>query len=342
MTPSSKRPKKTSMHHLAGILSVAVPILVASPSRADVPFKLQPQLLSAEAYGETFSLVADLGEQGYVQAQIAFSNLGPGDHHGACRFMVIEGENKPWSAAKRFDRDEWRVEKDALKVGPCRLESGDTLQLTAPLDDGKIVLTLHAPAKAVAPPEHRIDLEDNFYEVEVLVPWAPATLSMHRKGAKSKTLTGFGYADHSRSTALPSRIARLWVRFRAMNPEQAQLLLLRFPEGKKPPKGWFWSTGTPNPSPIKQARIQRAREKRGGGKQNSRPWRAMVQTSNGAVQLRSQKLLKRHAPIEEYGFLGRIASAVIGNPVTYTFRGQIRMKGQPPVSGIMEVTVTDE
>ncbi|MEL7368508.1 MAG: hypothetical protein AAFN74_06330 [Myxococcota bacterium] len=325
------------MHRFAGTLIAAVHVLVAHPLRAEAQLKLEPQLLSAEAYGETYSLVADLGEQGYVQAQVAFSNLGPGDHHGACRFMVIETGKAPWSAAERFDRGEWKAEKSALRVGPCRLEAGETLRLTAPLDDAKIVLTLHAAARPVMPPEHRIDLDDGFYEVEVLVPWARATLSVLRKDAPERTLTGFGYADHSRSTAIPSRIARLWVRFRALDPERAQVLLLRFPAGRVPPKGWFWSTGSEAPLPIKRARIQRAR-----GKEKTRPWRAMVQTQAGVVQLQSKKLLKRHAPVEEYGLLGRIASAVIGNPVTYTFRGQIRMKGQPPVSGIMEVTVTDE
>ena len=316
---------------LSGIL-----FLAGTPAQAQTPPNLEPKLLSTESYGETFSLVADLDDGTYVQAQIAFSNIGPGDHHGACRFMIIRPGQPTWTAAQRFDRDEWRSAANVLRVGPCRLDAAEELKLVAPLDEGQIELTMHAPAKSIKPPERRVELADGFYEVDVLVPWAKATLTITRAG-KNHQLNGYGYADHSRSTALPNRIARLWVRFRALNAEQSQLLLLRFPAESGGAKGWYWSTKTNGPTPIRRAQTQRA-----PGKDRARPWRARIQTQDGLLQIRTTSLMHRYAPVEEYGFLGRIASTIVGNPVTYTFRGQIRRRGEAPVSGILEITIPDE
>ena len=316
---------------LAGLLTLA-----ALPAQTQARPLLEPKLLSTETYGETFSLVADLGERGYVQAQVAFSNLGPADHYAACRFMVIQPDKPTWSAAQRFDREQWRVDNNNLHVGPCHLEAADSLKLVAPLEGGTLALTLHERPKAVQPPQRRLDLDDGFYEVDVLVPWAKATLVLQRDG-KSREVTGFGYADHSRSTALPNRIARLWVRFRALDAERSQLLLLRFPAGNGAAKGWYWSAKTDGPAPIRRAQAQRA-----PGKDLARPWRARIQTQDELLQIRTTSLLNRHAPVEEYGFMGRIVSAIVGNPVTYTFRGQLRRKGEPPLSGILEVTIPDE
>lgn len=312
--------------------SAALSLLLTITTSAAAAPALQPKLEEAEAFGETYTLVVDLKSQGYLQAQLVISNLGPGTAKAACRFMMLG----PHAVSDELsvEREAWSFQaaSDTLKVGPCSLQaSGKGLVLNAPLKKAKLSITLPGAVTPVRPPDGRITAGDSFYEVAVLKPASAAEVTLTPAGGAPKKLSGFGYADHSRSTVLPSDIARRWVRFRALDPEHAQLLLIRYPPGRGGPISWRWDQGKKAPVALRGVKI---RKKAGN-------WELRVPGTPLGL-LRSGRLLKRSAPVEEHGLLGRIASAVVGNPVTYTYRAQLLRKGLPPIPGIMELTVVNE
>ena len=73
-------------------------------------------------------------------------------------------------------------------------------------------------------------------------------------------------------------------------------------------------------------------------------WQARFKGRGGEWRIRTGELLHRSAPVEERGaLLGSMLGAIIGNPVTYTFRGVLEERGSgAKVAGIVEVTLTDE
>ena len=58
-------------------------------------------------------------------------------------------------------------------------------------------------------------------------------------------------------------------------------------------------------------------------------------------RLRTTGFVYRSAPVEDLGFLGALVRPTVGSPVTYTHRAVLEREGQPPVSGLMEVTLEE-
>lgn len=316
---------------------------------------LAPTLLPDETYGETFTAVADLEGGAYVQVSLTISNLGPGDAHALCRFLVIEPRMKPWLAADRFDRAQWHADDGPaprLIIGPCSATAGKTLDITAALDGGQIHLVLDAPPSPVEPPEHRLPIGESFYESEILVPWARATLVVSRPGQPPRRLSGAGYADHSRSTALPSKIGRLWIRFRALGTPGALVLVRYPPQGE--PRGYAWSRGAAQPEALRHVKIGRRDPKaaraggdaarRGDDETNPAPeWRVLLETQPHATwKIGSKDLIYRDAPVESHGLIGPLLKSLIGNPVTYTYHAELEITGsKQPIPGILEAEIEE-
>jgi hypothetical protein len=221
-----------------------------------------------------------------------------------------------------LDRDEWRHEAgppSTLVMGRCRARAlPDALEVEAAAGGGRASLQLAAGPRAVRPPGGRVEVDGAFDEAEVLVPWADVRADIAVPGRPERlALPGRGHADHSRGTAMPKALARRWVRVRDLRG--GTLLIARSPADGGPPVGWRWTSGDEAPVPLG------AFEAEGEGD----TWRVALPDR----QWRTERLLFRHAPIEEQGFLGALVRPLVGNPVTRTFR---------TAEGLLEVTTVDE
>ncbi len=312
-----------------------IALLCATATSAEAADLFSPELIGAETFAETFTMNVDLGQGGYLQAQLAISNLGPGDGQGACRFLLIPRPGLEVSGAEKFDREQWAhdAQGPALKDGPCLLGiTGDDVVFEAPLKVGKLVATMKAAPKPVRPPERRVQSGDAFYETEILVPWASVVVQADLPKVERKRFVGYGMLDHSRSTTLPADLASRWVRFRVLDPDQARMFLVRYPPKGGPPKAWAWRAGQPAPRAVGRVRV--------GKKEGSEAprFRALAMVEGKTWKMTSGRLIHRYAPIEKHGMLGRIVGSVVGNPVTYTYVGHLEAPGEK-LTGLMEVTV---
>ena len=59
------------------------------------------------------------------------------------------------------------------------------------------------------------------------------------------------------------------------------------------------------------------------------------------LRVRSTDFVYRSAPVEELGLLGALVRPSVGSPVTYTHRAVLERAGQPPLTGLMEVTLEE-
>ncbi len=303
------------------------------PAAAFAKPVLEPKLMGDETFTESFVGIADMADGTYVLAQLGISNAGSGDGNGACRLLVIEKGKKPWTAEKIVKRKGWSYTggaKEKLQIDSCYLEVGDAMKIVAPLKGGTFELTLHADARKMRFDAHSAKAGSGFYQLEGLIPWAEATLKIGKKGQAVRTVKGYGYSDHSRANALPSKIAKNWVRFRSLSKD-AQLVLARIgPNGKA--SGFVKSQSGTN------ATINRTQLKKKG-----KDWQVMIGGQGGPWRLVSKALLHRNAPLEGRGMLGSMLGAVVGNPVTYTYRGVFESKKtKQRISGIIEIAISDE
>ena len=301
---------------------------------------LEPRLEKDELFAESFFALADLEDGTYVKVQLGISNAGPGDGKGLCRLTVIDAKAKSWSAQEIVEQGKWRWEHQPaprLTMGPCEAVVNDGLTVRAQVGGGTFEMKLEGdPAKAR---QHlsRVDVGDAFYELEVLLPWAPARVKLARPGEAPRELAGHGYSDHSRSTVLPSRLAERWVRFRALRGGDTRLLLVRFPAGGGAGQGWLWPEKVGQRGDVRDVDVQ----SRGPAK--AKEWRVLFEGAGGPWRITSTQLLERHAPVEEQGMLGAVVRKLIGNPVTYTYRAVLEDKAtRSKIPGIFEVTLANE
>ena len=215
--------RSTRAWRWAGLLLSAL-FLAAAPARGP----LSPSPVDDEFYGETFSAIADLEGGDYLLLQVAISNLGPGDRRGICRLLHVDPKGKSFTNGAHYDEDEWRHEPGRLTVGPCSMTAQDGLRFFTKVGEAKelaeVSLSLSRAPTPTTPPNNRVEVDGGFYEMELLVPNAPATAKISLPGAPTRTLKGHGFVTHSRATALPSKIAKRWVRFRALGPSSQAAL----------------------------------------------------------------------------------------------------------------------
>jgi hypothetical protein len=301
---------------------------------------LEPLPSANDNYGESFSFTVDLDDGSLITVGFSVTNLGPGSKNGVCRITVMRPGRKPWSPQVKVDSDEWSFDKanNMLKMGPCTLHSGTGTHISVPLGEGLVNISFADPIVAKAPPGSSIIVGNARYRHEVLLPFSPAKVSLKLPGAAAiEELTGGGYGDHSHSTVEPVKLARRWVRFRALRGDSNLLLLGR--EGHDGGFGpvYLWPSGG-QPQALQRFELRRTDEDPTNKKA---AWQAELNSGEGPLTLRSTSLLLRNAPVQDLGMLGGLVKSVVGSPVTYVMRAVLERPGQPALPGVMEVTLDE-
>jgi hypothetical protein len=300
---------------------------------------LKPLALGSDNYAESFSFVADLEDGGYVLLQLGVSNIGPGKGHGICRGLYVPSAGAKWNVSTLERNDGWRYDatRDRLEVGGCSAElAADATIVTVALDGGRAELRFGARPSSTMPPGADIKLGGGRHRTELWFTRAPVTLQLTLGDAAPKAIAGAGYADHAASDLDPLKLARSWVRFRALRRDAPVLLLARQPlEGDTWTPAWSWQKGAFTPLP-------RALLTREGEGEATRFVAELADASGKTWTARATRLLHRHAPVAELGGgIGRLLTPFVGSPVSYTFRGTLD-DGGGPIDGLFEVELGDE
>lgn len=314
------------------LLGALLAPLLASASGA----VFQPTPDKSGNYGESFTFSTDMDDGTFIQVQLSVTNLGPGSRTGICRATVKRPAEEPWTPSKRVGSGEWSYDaaEGVLRVGPCTLKATETGTLVeAPLDKGLVRLSFAEKPTPLSPEGSEVVVGEARYRHEVLVPFSEVEALVRRPGDKTpELLEGGGYGDHTRSTVAPSKLAKSWLRFRALRGERRLLLLAR--EGQNGGFGpiYVWEQGG-EPRTHERFALKRT------GKKKQTAWEATV--DGGAMTVRSSGLLLRSAPVEELGVLGGLVRPVVGSPVTYLMRGVLERPGQEPLEGLLEVSLDE-
>jgi len=307
---------------------------VFSVAQGDVKSIIEPNIDDDEYFSQTFTLFADLTDGAYIYGQIGVSNIGPGNNRGVCRVLIAPKNKKIIDQSIIVNSEEWSYEgqrNPKFSVRDCELIQDDNNQkliFSGKIDQQQIRIALHAEPKKKIPPMGRLHTRSGYYFSDILVPWAESTVEYVYSGEK-KTSKGFGYADHSRSTMLPTKIAHQWVRFRGINDNNSHLILARQPTKKDVFTGWDWRQKNSQPRIIRHLSIQQ--------KGNAQFPEINFVSSDNDYQIQIQELLLRYAPLEEKGFLMKVISYAIGNPVTYTYRANLVSSSGEKIPGMLEV-----
>jgi len=324
----------------SAVLALVAALFVATPAVAAERGALEPAALDHDAYAETWTFVADLDGGAYAQVQFSVTNLGPGSGHGICRALVVEPGKKPWTAGERVTRGKWKHARSAdaemLQVGPCRVrKAGNGYTIDARLEDRSLQLRFVDAQPAETPASNVLQVAGGQHVTRILAPSAKVQLRVQGKGIEPLSLGGAGYADQSWSTVEPKELARRWVRFRAVRGEPKQLLL-----GREALAGGFeplWLRGADG---SYETLASFAVERSGGEKTPA--FVVRVAGEGRKLVLRSGELLYRYAPVEELGVLSSVVKPFAGSPVTYTYRATLEGAGGRTVSGILEVSVSED
>jgi hypothetical protein len=311
----------------------------APPAKRSV---LEPNLLSDEIFAENFTVIADLEDSTYLQIGVTITNIGPGDANGYCYAYAIPPRDKAWVAANHFDREAWSFTDGAkaeLKVGTCRLVAGEKLTAIASLEGSEITIEVDAAPASIDTPERHFAVGEGFFESDLFIPWARAKGTLKLADKPAVTLAGHGYADHSRSVALPAKIARMWIRFRGLAEQGSSLLEVRYPPSGEA-RGYSWVEGQDKAAqPIRRVKVGRKQDK---DKRSPPEWRVLVETHDKASwRITTEALLHRDAPVEQYGVAGKIIGKIIGNMVTYTYRAVLEDPSGKRLRGIFEAELQE-
>lgn len=318
------------------LMGVALLATLALPAVAAAGAALEPTPSPSDNYGESFTFIGDLEDGTFVLVQLSVTNLGPGSRTGICRASVLRPGQRAWTPQKKVGAKEWSYDAATrtLQVGPCsaRADGGST-RVEAPLDGGRVALEYAAPVEPRAPEGSDVEVGSARYRHEVTLAFSPLRATLQLPKSAEETRVGGGYADHTRSTIAPAKLARRWVRFRALRGGERLVLLAR--EGQDGEFGpvYEWEEGE---SPRLLEHFTLSRE---GAKERS-VWKVQVfGDGEAALVLRSTSLLQRSAPVEDLGVLAGLVRPVVGSPVTYLHRAVLERAGKPPVAGLMEVTL---
>ncbi|MCP3098334.1 hypothetical protein LZ198_05505 [Myxococcus sp. K15C18031901] len=322
--------REARLRVLGLLLTLALPLAAAGAT-------LEPQFSPNDNYGESFTFIGDLEDGTFVLVQLSVTNIGPGSRTGICRATVLRPGERAWTPQKKVGAKEWGYDAatSTLRVGACTARSADgTTRVEAPLDNGRVVLEYAAQVAPHSPEGSDVEVGSARYRHEVTLAFSPLKATVQVPKAAEVARTGGGYADHTRSTIPPAKLARRWVRFRALRGGERLVLLAR--EGQDGEFGpvYAWTEGR-EPSRMESFTLSRE-----GAKERS-VWKVDMFGGDGAkaMVLRSTSLLQRSAPVEDLGMLGGLVRPVVGSPVTYLHRAVLERAGQTPVAGLMEVTL---
>jgi hypothetical protein len=324
------RPERLTLLSLLAVLAL--------PWGASAASVLQPLPSRSDNYGESYSFTVDLEDGTFVSVGFSITNLGPGSRNGVCRATVVRPGRKPWTPQVKVDSDEWAYEAatNTLKMGPCTLHAGTGTHVSVPLGDGLVNITFDATPSPRSPPGSDVTVGNARYRHEVLLPFSAAKVSLKLPGSDTLLqLSGGGYADHSHSTVEPAKLARHWVRFRALRGDKSLLLLAREGFDGDFSPAYLWAPG------AEPQLLERFALRRRDGDAKTATWDAELSGAGGPLTLRSTSLLLRNAPVQDLGVLGSLVKPVVGSPVTYVMRAVLARPGQPDLHGVMEVTLDE-
>jgi len=217
-------------------------------------------------------------------------------------------------------------------VGTCSAITGPAGTTVRAALSGRTV-ELEFPHAAAEPgaPAAEVALAGRLYRSWILQAPGPVAVRLDGFGA-TVGLAGGGFADHSRSNVPYRKLARSWVRFRALRGDRPVVVLARqAPDGSWGP-AWV-RRGDTAPQPL--TGVQVARPGGGGGFK-------VALAGEHAGMITGGHTLYRFASLSELGLLGRMVAPFVGNSVTYTQRATFSPPGEPPIDGILEVSVFEE
>lgn len=308
----------------------AGPGAVVSPRDA-----LRPEPLAEDEYVESFTFVADLDDGTYVQVQLGVTNIGPDDRNGFCRAFVRRPGADAWSGSARVGHH-WGHGHPAdggerLDVGTCSASAGAGGTVVRALLSGHTVELAYAqPAAPPDAPVAEVALDGRRYTSWIVEPAGAVSVRLEGFGPAA-ALSGGGFADHSRSNVPYRELARSWVRFRALRGDRKVVALAR----QAPDGGWtpaWMRRGDGPPLPLTGVQVVRG----AGGAFTV----ALAGEHAGLVKTLST--VYRFASLSELGLLGRMVAPFVGNSVTYTLRARLEPPGEPPIDGILEVSVFED
>ena len=268
-----------------------------------------------ETWSETWTAIADLADGSYVLVQYLFTNAGFGDGNAACRALWVPKGSAGTNSADKAGGD-WTASDGQLDVGDCSLSiAGGVTRFSAVTDDLTVELTLDKEARTRSAPDGRIDVDGAFFQSEVLVPWAAATVEV-----QGRTLTGMGYLDHTRSTTMLPKIAAGWYRFRGYYGDTVMLVQARLPASGGAAQGFVWSVD--GVTALSDFTVV---------------GHAPIALAVGDAQLVAAERIYQYKPAEQYGMLGDLAKPFVGDPTTTTYRATMTLPTGGEVRGTLEV-----
>ncbi|MBK8011874.1 MAG: hypothetical protein IPK13_11030 [Deltaproteobacteria bacterium] len=349
-------PCAKKMARMGALMSGLGLLLFGALSEATAAEVLEPEPIDEESYTESFVAFMDAPDGTYFKVQLGISNVGPGDRKGACRVLLAKEGTAAWSKEAVVDAD-WDYARGVLRIGKCRAsivgdakdanhanhanhgktkgEGEGGLRVEGEIVGRAFILNLREKPRRER--VMRVVAGTRFYESDVMIPWASADLVMTRTSDNQVLVKtqGTGYADHSRSTTYPADTAQRWIRFRALNepPDGRQLVLVREPKTGGV-EGWVWADAGRKPVTRMRVAVR--------GAKHAPQVRALIDGEGGPWRVTSKTLLFRHAPLENRGVLGSLVGVAVGNPVTYTYRAVLETKRGKPVTGLLEMAISDE
>jgi hypothetical protein len=298
-------------------------------------FPLAPHLLDPEAYSETYHTVLELEEGIHIQIQFAITNIGIGDRNSMCRVLFVD-EKDAWNAERLFDQTGWTFKPPGhLEIGSCYITAEeDATTIFAEVENGRVAVKLSEPISPTKPPGHLILAGKDFFDFQILMPWAQAEVRYDSKEFSTRSVKGYGCMYHYWVTAWPGDLARQWVRVFGMSADGAFIVISHYPPGKnEPATGSIWLPGEPGPVAFDSLQMENTTK----GNQS-----LAISSNNVTHRLVLHKQLYRHAPLEQVGFLGRIIRLFTGNWVTRTYRAMLEVPGRDgSVPAIVEITADE-
>jgi len=324
---------------VARLLKYLLVALALWASSASASSTLRPLFSKRGSYGESFTFIADLGADGYVQLSIGVTNLGPGPTKGLCRAIVSRPQVSPWRASTRVARDavNWvDGNEERLTVGSCStwIDSSRT-GAEVHLDGGTIRLTFKERALPRFPHNEVIPIGGERYQTQILLYRTPVDAELSLPGQPAHTASGQGYCDHTRSTVKPKNLAKSWIRFRALRGRRGLIVLGR--QGFDDQFAPLWACqDTTHCRDYQSFRIEREKT------EGSPRFRIQVQAATqDGIDIRSGQPLYRDAPLEDLGLVGKLAKPFVGSNVTYVYRGSATIGTGSPIEGVLEVEMAE-
>ena len=313
--------------HISRLMMICTTICLMATAAAGLTLK--PKFEKSERFGETFTAAFHGNDGSVFLFQFIFSNAGFGDGKAACRLLSIPKGLSPSNQMLRLDSDEWQYHShsNTLDLKGCSLstDSGGTI-FEAKHDQTTAVLHTLSPLVPMKTP--RVTPPDGFYEAEVLLKGAQASVTWS-KGNRRKKFIGRTYFDHTRSTATMSSLANVIYRVRAMDE---QTRLFQVVQGKRT-RGWFFKSGDSAILPLASKHVQVTAS-------DVAP--KLVFTRPGfEAKVAAQHVLYRYKPVEAFAMMGKLASPIIGNPETVTFLAEVTYPDGRTVPALMERTVVN-